>query len=302
MGVTKEELQREFVQLLNLGQTMTKMSKNYSDKELKDQGNKLFAARNYDGAIECYTKAIMKNPSVPHYYTNRALCYLNQKRWPQAITDAKLALERDQNLVKGHFYLGKALLEKDNVDEAIKHLHRANDLAKEQKLNFGDDIAIQLRIARKKRWNIQEEKRIQQEIELQTYLTRLVVEDRDRKIEELRNTGEDVDVLVEKVEVETDRHMDELHSLFAKVDERRQKRDVPDYMCGKISFEILKDPVITPSGITYDRKDIEEHLQRVGHFDPVTRTKLTQDQLVPNYAMKEVVDVFLQENEWANDY
>ena len=32
-------------------------------------------------------------------------------------------------------------------------------------------------------------------------------------------------------------------------------------MCGKISFEIMKDPVITPSGITYDRKDIEEHLQ-----------------------------------------
>ena len=27
--------------------------------------------------------------------------------------------------------------------------------AKEQKLNFGDDIAVQLRIARKKRWNIQ---------------------------------------------------------------------------------------------------------------------------------------------------
>jgi len=38
-------------------------------------------------------------------------------------------------------------------------------------------------------------------------------------------------------------------------------RDVPDYLCGKISFEIMKDPVITPSGITYDRKDIEEHLQ-----------------------------------------
>ena len=95
-----------------------------------------------------------------------------------------------------NYILGKALLERESLDEAIKHLHRANDLAKEQKLNFGDDIAVQLRIARKKRWNIQEEKRIQQEIELQTYLTRLVVEDRDRKIDELRNTGEDVDVLV----------------------------------------------------------------------------------------------------------
>lgn len=48
----------------------------------------------------------------------------------------------------------------------------ASDLAREQKLNFGDDIAAQIRVARKKRWNVQEEKRISQEIELQTYLNR----------------------------------------------------------------------------------------------------------------------------------
>lgn len=77
---------------------------------------------------------------------------------------------------------------------------------------------------------------------------------------------------------------------------------MPDYLCGRISFEILKDPVITPSGITYDRKDIEEHLQRVGHFDPVTRKKLTSEELIPNLSMKEVVDAFLLENEWASEY
>jgi len=86
------------------------------------------------------------------------------------------------------------------------------------------------------------------------------------------------------------------------VDERRAKSDEPDYLCGKISFELLRDPVITPSGITYDRKDITEHLERVGHFDPVTRTKLTQDMLIPNYAMKEVVDDFVSNNEWALYY
>jgi hypothetical protein len=32
-------------------------------------------------------------------------------------------------------------------------------------------------------------------------------------------------------------------------------------MCGRISFELMRDPVITPSGITYDKKDILEHLQ-----------------------------------------
>ena len=45
----------------------------------------------------------------------------------------------------------------------------------------------------------------------------------------------------------------ELNSLFTEIDDRRKKREVPDYLCGKISFDILRDPVITPSGITYER-------------------------------------------------
>lgn len=46
----------------------------------------------------------------------------------------------------------------------------------------------------------------------------------------------------------------------------------------------------------------EPSLQRVGHFDPVTRSPLTQDQLIPNLAMKEVIDAFIQENGWVEDY
>lgn len=30
-----------------------------------------------------------------------------------------------------------------------------------------------------------------------------------------------------------------------------QYREVPDYLCGKISFDLMTDPCITPSGITY---------------------------------------------------
>lgn len=279
---------------------------NLSDKELKDQGNRLFSLRKYEDAVSCYTKAIIKNPNMPTYFTNRALCHLKMKRWEASCQDCRRALDMDVNLVKGHFFLGQALLEMENYDEAIKHLQRANDLAREQKLNFGDDIASQLRAARKKRWNVQEEKRIAQEIELQSYLNRLILEDAERQIEKLRQeSGYNEQQFQEKkleMEQQCENNTSELNSIFAKVDDRRRKRDVPDYLCGKISFEILRDPVITPSGITYERKDIEEHLQRVGHFDPVTRVKLTQDQLIPNFAMKEVVDAFLQENEWALDY
>lgn len=278
---------------------------NLSDKELKEQGNRLYSLRKYEDAINCYSKAIIKNPDVAHYFTNRALCYLKLIKWENACTDCRRALDIDPNIVKGHFFLGQALFEMGSLDEAIKHLQRALDLAKEQKLNFGDDIAAQLRAARKKRFSIQEERRILQEIELQTYLNRLIKEDKDHQINKLRMAEVEEECRKEKImdiESKCDAYMNELNSLFQKVDDRRRKREVPDYLCGKISFEILQEPVITPSGITYDKKDLEEHLQRVGHFDPVTRVKLTQDQLIPNFAMKEVVDAFLAENEWALDY
>ncbi|ENN76454.1 hypothetical protein HUJ04_007261 [Dendroctonus ponderosae] len=278
---------------------------NLSDRELKEQGNRLYNLRKYDDAINLYSKAIIKNPDVAHYFTNRALCYLKLLKWENACTDCRRALDMDPNLVKGHFFLGQALFEVGSLDESIKHLQRALDLAKEQKLNFGDDIAAQLRAARKKRFSIQEEKRICQEIELQAYLNRLINEDKERQINSLKNEAVDSDSKTGKVleiEEQCDSYVTELNSLFQKVDERRRKREVPDYLCGKISFEILQEPVITPSGITYDKKDLEEHLQRVGHFDPVTRVKLTTDQLIPNFSMKEVVDAFLTENEWALDY
>ena len=45
-----------------------------------------------------------------------------------------------------------------------------------------------------------------------------------------------------------------MKDIFKSFDERRKNREVPDFLCDKISFDLLKDPVITPSGITYNRK------------------------------------------------
>ncbi|CAL1689089.1 unnamed protein product [Lasius platythorax] len=294
---------------------MSKMysTANLSDKELKEQGNRLFDLHKYEDAANCYTKAIIKNPDQALYFTNRALCHLKLKQWESVCKDCRRALDIDPCLMKGHFFLGLALLELELFDEAVKHLQRAVDLAKEQKLNYGDDITSVLRQARKRRFQVREEQRIAQDIELQTYLSQLIVDDAKHNLAALQEqeTTKDSDTEAsstefarrkEEIEEKRDTCISRLNDLFAKVDERRRKREVPDYLCGKISFEILQEPVITPSGITYERKDIEEHLQRVGHFDPVTRVRLTQDQLIPNLAMKEVVDTFLQENEWALHY
>ncbi|XP_038063688.1 E3 ubiquitin-protein ligase CHIP-like [Patiria miniata] len=279
-----------------------------SATELKEQGNRFYGAHKYEEAITCYSKAILKNSSDARFFTNRSLCKIKLRRWEAAAGDCRSALELEQNNVKAHFFLGHALMEQDLYDEAIASLSKAQDLAKELKLNYGDDIAYTLRQAKKRRWSMMEEKRIQQEIQLQSFLNKLILEDRERKKAELKldqekeDTKETIEDKKQEIDVDYDRHMKELNELFATVDERRRTREVPDYLCGKISFEIMKDPVITPSGITYDRKDIEEHLQRVGHFDPVTRIKLTQEQLIPNLAMKEVIGAFTHDNEWVEEY
>ncbi len=64
-------------------------------------------------------------------------------------------------------------------------------------------------------------------------------------------------------------------------------------------MEIFRDPVITPSGQTYERTAILEHLRKVGRFDPVTRATLSEGSLFPNLALKEAVQMYLEDHGWA---
>jgi len=56
----------------------------------------------------------------------------------------------------------------------------ANDLAREQRLNFGDDITGLLRVARKHKWLTAEEKCMHEEKELQSCLTKLIEDEKER--------------------------------------------------------------------------------------------------------------------------
>ncbi|KAK0402677.1 hypothetical protein QR680_016470 [Steinernema hermaphroditum] len=282
----------------------------HTAKELKERGNQMFQMNRFEEALGYYDKAIIRDSNEASYFTNRALCFLRLKKWDRAMDDCRKAMELDPKNVKANYYYGKAQFHAHNYDEAIKILTRACDLSLAQKLAYGDEIAALVRHARREKFRIEEEKRCTQEIELQSYLNRLMDDDLQRRVNSLlesSNTNDneaDERLLMEEIDslkndVESKR--DELNNIFAQVDDRRRNREVPDYLCGKISFEIMHDPVITPSGITYDRDSIKDHLHRVGHFDPITRAPLTVDQLIPNLAMKEVVDTFLQDNEWAHD-
>lgn len=307
--------------------------------DYKNAGNKLCASHRYEEAISFYTKAIAKNSKEPLFYSNRALCHLKLKQYPQAIQDCRHALELDPNLLKAHFFIGTALNESGLHDDALKHLQKAHDLAKENRLNFGDDITYQIRLAKRLRWIKIDEENARLDEELHAYLVELIKRDKENQLKQITDrleathvqdqisssveeptahdhvsssnlsaekegtdegTGAHCQETVTPTSSKCDIFINRLAAVFDQLKLQRKKREVPDHLCGKISFEIMRDPVITPSGITYDRENIEGHLYRVGFFDPITRQPLTANELIPNLAMKEVIDAYLSENEWAN--
>lgn len=309
----------------------------WSPNDYKNIGNKFCSLHRYEEAIIYYSKAISNNPEVPSYFSNRALCYLKLQQWIPTIEDCRRALELDPNLIKAHFFLGQALAETGNFDESLKHLQRANELAKANMMNFGDDITYQIRLIKRRRWSKIEEETESLENELQDYLIELIRRDKEAKLKSIHerlqairgveySNGEEtndkpepssstsqvlagasdeeskLEVQLSEMSSKCDIYIDKLKATFRDLKQQRKVREVPEYLCGKISFEIMHDPVITPSGITYDRNDIEEHLRRVGHFDPITRQPLKVSQLISNLAMKEVVDAYIKENEWALYY
>lgn len=193
------------------------------------------------------------------FYTNRGLCYLKQKKWEAAAEDCRRALSVDVALIKGHFFLGQALLEMEHYDEAIMHLQRAMDLSKDSKRNYGDEIgklstslyhlnhilltssaysAYQMRMARKRRWNVLEEKRIKEEIELQAYLNGLILADKEAQLAKLREEvkakgvpspgsgeGKGAEQEEQMISATFDERLQSCNDLFMAVDDRRKVRN-----------------------------------------------------------------------------
>ena len=106
----------------------------------------------------------------------------------------------------------------------------ALDLSKDSKRNYGDEIAYQMRLARKKRWNVLEEKRIKEEIELQSYLNGLILNDKERQIEKLqddiKNSVITDDEVIQNLEHVINTTFDErlvaVNDLFSQIDDKRR--------------------------------------------------------------------------------
>lgn len=63
----------------------------------KERGNVHFRNQEYAEAIAEYSMAILKDPSNPIYYTNRAMCHHKLGNYEATLADGEKALSLDIN-------------------------------------------------------------------------------------------------------------------------------------------------------------------------------------------------------------
>jgi hypothetical protein len=82
-------------------------------------------------------------------------------------------------------------------------------------------------------------------------------------------------------------------------DAREDEVGVPEWATCPITLDLMTDPVLAPSGHSFDRAAIDEYLRlRVERGlaleDPVTRERIHQSDLVLNRALKQAIDEWVE--------
>jgi len=95
--------------------------------ENKALGNEQFKAKNYEKAIEFYTKAIEETPNDHSIYGNRSASHYNLKNFDSASTDADKCIEIKDDWAKGYQRKAMALHGQGNRAEAIQFYTKGLD-------------------------------------------------------------------------------------------------------------------------------------------------------------------------------
>ena len=71
-------------------------------EEANTRGAEKFKKHQFVEAMGEYTEAIKRNPNIPKYYSNRAICYIKLMSLGEALTDCEKALSLDPKFLRAH--------------------------------------------------------------------------------------------------------------------------------------------------------------------------------------------------------
>lgn len=113
--------------------TATASSSLAESEQLKAEGNRLYAAGDYDNALQCYWQALDAAPPEAEqravYYANASACYIKRGDWQLAVEQCTQALRIDEAYVKALQRRSMALRELDDLEHALTDARKARTVS-----------------------------------------------------------------------------------------------------------------------------------------------------------------------------
>ena len=213
-------------------------------------------------------------------YSNRAQCARSREEWADCASDAEKAADIDRNNVKAQYLLGLSLHRQMQWARGAKHLERGLELAMRFNRPAGlvREIVAALAAGRKAAAAEADAIRKQRDTTLQGFLIDVISRHREGASSAASSRGacapadtdaerhgrsncysaaaetaeSDPAAAAETPNADDDAELDaqlaHLNGIFFERETARRRRDVPDQFVCQISFELMLDPVISPSG------------------------------------------------------
>ena len=98
---------------------ISSLEKKRAAEDARYRGNEYMKAKEYEEAINAYSRSINMNPIEAATYCNRAMAHLRMKNYARAIDDANKTIEMEPDYVKAYHRRGKAYLATNKFELAI---------------------------------------------------------------------------------------------------------------------------------------------------------------------------------------
>lgn len=102
-------------------------------EEAREEGNRLFKAADFAGAVKAYTEMIKRAPEDPRGYSNRAAALQKLISLPEAIKDCDEAIKRDPKFMRAYIRKAQIYLTMKDYNKCLDACNEATEADEEHK-------------------------------------------------------------------------------------------------------------------------------------------------------------------------
>lgn len=283
-------------------------------KEYKEKADEAIIHNEYTKAINFYTLAIKSDANNSTLYSGRAKAYykhnqllgdVSSQQWKKMLQDCNKAILLDKDNYDAAYYLGLYYADATNKPEKglkiIKDAYKLSMANTKKQKSFlrPQDIYLDIFRVREQVDKVKIDEKIVNSNKLFSKVMNLLELDYHKQIDSMNQKNlpkEQKDYKLAALAIEHVQNSKDMIQVFKNSYNHAmdiKEEEPPEHLTCPITFQLMHDPVISPSGISYEKSVLMDALLR-NPTDPFTRQKVKKSDCYPNKNLKKAADEYVK--------